>query len=607
MRMKWLSVMVLVAVTGTNCATYAQQGQVSPAPPPVPAKPQALPGFEQLRAYMFPQLFGKVTDEKGAKAYYKRFLLIFADRDIVFMDEKGSLDHTRRTAWLDKWEKRVTEIDDGDYKLADRLGVEAMEDLGERFNYFLDPEDVASEDKQMDPTSLGIGVKVTLENAHELTAKLTRESTEEQYDKCLVLDSKHRFLISPFKDSPAEKSGVKDGDAIYKVDGEDVMDGKHVQKDVQALIKGKKNSKVSLEVERIEDGKPVRKKIVIQRGDFTVPVVHVTPADKDGIVVIKLDDFMAENAAAEMLTALLDAAKLRSEKSVPVKVIWDLRGNRGGRVDHAINIISYMLPEGTMVTSVKREGTSLRTERWTATRDAVIYSYPSPSSPANRVAFKTEKRTLALPEDVPLVILVDRNSASASELTSRAIQAHGRALICGENTVGKGVINTIVEFKPDEKGEGPRRVHVSIGNFLPADQKLDWEGLQPDKLSVRVKPSKPGEDKQLDDAKELVLQEFQRIEKKKAQQKELREATVKSKKDAWQQKLKERQEERRKEQAKPAAPATPTLVPDTTPAPVNPGGTPNQPMKVTGSKPGEEQQKQQKQPTPGTIPLPTED
>jgi C-terminal processing protease CtpA/Prc len=615
---KWLKLMapgaivVLVAcvpLLAQQPAPAVTLGQPLPVVPAPMVLPPTLPGIEQLRQYMFPALASAPTD-KGAKAYFKRIVKEFADRDFIFMDIKtGKVDTAARDAYLKRWQDQAGKLSDTDYEGADDLGELAMEDLNERFNYFLRPDDVKREKQRQSSTAVGIGVKMELENVRELLAKLPEHATERAREMAKIVSEKHRLILHPYPKSPAEAAGILDKDVVLKIDGEDVMDGKHTQLDVFWLMKGKKGSDIELVVQRQEEFKffghslgkfPVTKTITVTRQDVTYPVTHLTPADKDYIVVVKLDTFGAFAAYDEVREMVNEnVIKPKVEKGAPMKMILDLRDNPGGFVDHGVNILGLFLYRGTMLTIKEREGDNIRTKRWTATPDAINYTYPAPASPNDKVAEKLIRRTLMVPEDVPIVVLVNHNSWSCSELVSKSLQANGRAKVCGENTGGKGVVNRPVKLDPGS-GQQEREIEVGIGRFYPGDVEVDWEGVHPDLVSKWIEPTKDGQDNQLDDAKKLVLQEYDRIEREKAAAKKLRDDTVTEKKAAWQEELKARAEWRKQEAEKkakekansnsgkgtgtgtqPAAKSTPESQPTQTPN--VPSGTPAvQPMNPTG-------------------------
>lgn len=575
-------------------ATVALAQQPEQLPPPQPAassqaaQPPKAPGFEQLRKYLFPQPSNVTVDAnlKGAKALYKKTLTLWKENALVFMDLKtGSVDWSRSSAWFDKWDKESVKIkDDKDFATADLLALMALDDLGERFNYYLTPDEVVSENKQNDPTTVGIGARIQMESANELLSALPKTASEEDVEKALVVSPKHRIVLTPIKGSPAESAGLKKGDVLLKLDGEDI-NGKTLTQ-VLKLVKGRSGTQIELEVERTDkEGKTSKVKVFVRRQPFTHPVVHEDDLG-DNIHYIKLDHFSAEQTQAEMHEALSKLAKLKVEKNEPVKLILDLRNNPGGRLDFAVNIVSYMLPEGNIVTLKERKGSDIQITRWTATRDALIYSYPAPADPRNLVAINPQKRTLLLPEDVPLVIIVNHHSASASELTSRALQHYKRAVVVGESTYGKGVGQQVYELPDNRRGKVIKFI------FYPGDQDIDWQGVHPNP-GYEVKWQKPAngvEDNQLEMAKKAVLAEYERIEKEKSDAKSKAESAIEKNKEEFLKRKKQREEElkqREKQRADESMKAAPAADKQSEPKPgAKPDSKESWPGKLPPGAPG---------------------
>lgn len=565
MKSKWilttLCSLALAAVVSTVSTSVAQDTK-----PPLPLEKQ--PAFEQLRRYSFPEKVNPKRNDnlKGARALYMTTLELWAENGLTFIDPKNnSIDWTKKNSWLEKWKKRgETDIlADDDYTGADLLAHLAVDELG-RFNYYLAPAAVASENHGADPTVVGIGARFELDGMEETLAKLPKDSTEEDADKALVVDDAHQIRLYPFKGSPAEKAGLKEGDVLKSVDGEAVK-GKKLS-DVIKLIKGKQGSRLILDVERTPtkeqvaqqvaaavgavfanpfvggapaatiNDKPTMEKITITRDKFTYPVVHVTKHD-DNIVVIKYDNWSAGNGLGEMREALLEVRKMKLEQKLPVKVILDLRGNPGGLLDFAVQIAAWMLPEGTITTIKEREGYSVVTKRWSVTRDGLFYTYPAAVNPQRFVAYEVQKHDLILPEDVPLVVLINGNSYSASELMAGAMQANRRAIIVGMPTGGKGEGQQVYDLPNGRRGK------VIKFFFAPGDREIDWAGVHPDEgWQVEWKQGqKKGEDNQLDSAKKAVKQEYDRIEKERERYRKIMEDGTKERKAKWE---KEREESR---------------------------------------------------------------
>ena len=526
------------APTPTLHSTGASQAQgTAQSTDPVPAPPQQ-PGFEQLRRYLHPKPVAQ--DKKGAKALYDATLELWADNGLYFIDfSNNRLDYAKRTAWLEKWKKRGSEIkDEKDFKAADMLAQMAVDELG-RFNYYLPPIAVQAEDHGADPTVVGIGARLEQVGIEEVMAKFTKDTTPEEAKKAMLISDELPIRLSPVKDSPAAKAGILDGDILKAVDGVSV-NGKSVD-EVIKLVKGKEGSKVELEVARTTkdaEGKDKTEnvKVPVVRQKFTYPVVTVTKLEDD-IVVIKYDNFSAGNGLAEMRAAFLEVQKMKVQEKKNVKVILDLRGNPGGLLDFAVQIASWIIPEGTITTIREREGYNLVTKRWSLTRDALFYTYPAAVNPQNFIGYEGQKHELIIPEDVPIVCLINGDSYSASELMAGAIQANRRGLVVGMPSGGKGEGQQVFGLPEGRRGK------VIKFFFAPGDKEIDWAGVHPDQgWQVEwTKPAKRGDDNQLDVARKAVKQEFDRIEAAKARATQILTDGTKERKAEWE---KQRDEQR---------------------------------------------------------------
>ena len=562
MNTKWFTALAALLVSAS--AAFAQPAPVQ-GTKPAPQAEQTPPGYEQLRRYLFPVPVKK--DTKGAKALYEATIELWADNNLYFLNANGEGDWLKQYSWKEKWKKRASEIaDDSDFTTADLLARLAVNELG-RFNYYLPPVSVAEEDKHSDPTSVGIGARFEMEGMDEILNGLPKGSTEEDAEKALVITDKHFIKLSPFAGSPADKGGLKEGDVLKKIDGKDVNGLK--LSELLKLIKGKQGSQLKLEVERkrtaeqkaakvaaavtavfenpfagagavtnLDLADSERVKITITRDKFTFPVVHVTKLP-DNVVVIKYDNWSALNGLSEMRAALLEVRKMKLEQKLDVKVILDLRGNPGGLLHFGVTIASWMIPEGTITTIKEREGNSLQTKRWSVTRDALVYTYPASVNPQKLVGYDATRHELLLPEDVPLVCLINGNSYSASELMAGALQFNHRAIIVGMPSGGKGEGQQVYDLPEGRRGK------VIKFFFAPGDREIDWSGVHPDE-GWRVewkKPAKKGDDNQLDTAVRAVKQEQTRIDAEKKRFAKIKEEGEKERKANWN----KQQEEERKD------------------------------------------------------------
>ena len=263
--------------------------------------------------------------------------------------------------------------------------------------------------------------------------------------------------------SPAEKAGLKAGDYIKEVDGTDVM-GMSLTEVVQ-LVRGDKDTEVHLTVVR----KGEKLDLTIVRGEITMDAVYYEKKEDD-IGYIQLGTF--SDVAVEQFAEKLDEAKKDKVKGL----IIDLRGNPGGGLDVAVDICSLFMPAGLVVYTQDKAGK--KTEYYCDGK--------------NRW-------------DIPLVVLVDGSSASASEIMTGAIKDSGVGTIVGERTYGKGVYQVVVPI-PDGSA-----AKVTAGQFFsPNGTCFHQVGIEPD-VEVELDVDKYLEDRtdtQLEKATEVLKQKI---------------------------------------------------------------------------------------------------
>lgn len=246
-------------------------------------------------------------------------------------------------------------------------------------------------------------------------------------------------IISPIEDTPAWEAGIKAGDRVVGVDGKPTKGLSLVE--ASQLMRGKKGSKIILTIVRENEEDP--RDIAIVRGN--VKVKSVKPVDlEDGYQYVKITSFI-ENTARDLEKVLQEAEK---RKSGLKGVIIDLRRNPGGLLDQAIKVSDLFLKEGVIVSTIARD----------------------PKSKDISYATKTGKYT-----DIPLVILVNEYSASASEIVSGALQDNKRALILGTKTFGKGSVQSVVKL-----GDGSGLKLTVARYYTPSGKSIQAEGIVPD-------------------------------------------------------------------------------------------------------------------------------
>src|SRR5829696_1257255 len=219
------------------------------------------------------------------------------------------------------------------------------------------------------------------------------------------------YIQSVVENTPAAKHGLKYGDRILEVDGKSARDWSSDQ--VSKNVRGGLGEPVTIKVDRVGSEAPLYFTMV--RDAVPLPTIRNSYMIRPGTGYIGLTGGFQRSSDEE-----LSKAMKRLEEQGMRQLILDLRGNPGGLLDQAIDVASEFLPRGAVVVSVKG-----RTE------------YTDPI---------TYKSTGSDPTTVPLVVLINRNSASASEIVAGAIQDHGRGLIVGETSFGKGLVQRIFQL-----------------------------------------------------------------------------------------------------------------------------------------------------------------
>nr|WP_242032754.1 carboxyl-terminal processing protease CtpA [Oscillatoria sp. FACHB-1406] len=252
--------------------------------------------------------------------------------------------------------------------------------------------------------------------------------------------------VSPIAGSPAEAAGIKPLDKIVEIDG---LSTKDMALDEAARrMRGKAGTKVSLTIAR--PGETGRRKFEIVRDRIALNPVYAmldTTSSSTPIGYVRLAQFSA-NATQEVAHAIAKLGKQGAQG-----YILDLRNNPGGLLQAGIEIARLWIDEGTLVYTVNRQGTLGSFE---ATGNAIA--------------------------DKPLVVLVNQGTASASEILAGALQDNGRAILVGEKTFGKGLIQSLFDL-PDDAG-----LAVTVAKYeTPSHQDIHKRGILPD----RVVPQEP--------------------------------------------------------------------------------------------------------------------
>ncbi len=289
--------------------------------------------------------------------------------------------------------------------------TDALGDTGH--TRFLTPEEANAENEHLDGKFFGIGAYLGVD------------------------DQKRPFIITPFAGSPAEKAGIRAGDVILQVDGVDVT-GMPLD-DVVSRIKGEKGTKVTLTV--LHENESAPQDITVVRDEIKIPAVDWAFIPDTKIAFIRLNQF--SGVVNEQMVAAIKSAQAEGATAL----IVDVRMNGGGLLDQAIKVSSQFLQDGDVLLEKNAKGDVKH--------------------------FPVEKGGIAL--DIPLVVLVDKGTASAAEIFAGAIQDHKRGTVIGEKTFGTGTVLT-----PYTLSDGSMLL-LGTSEWLTPDGRQIWRhGITPD-------------------------------------------------------------------------------------------------------------------------------
>ena len=288
---------------------------------------------------------------------------------------------------------------------------------------------------------------------HETNIEDYRMMTTGQYGGIGALIRKYEdyvVIAEPYQDNPAAEAGLRAGDKILEIDGRD-MKNKSTE-EVSNALKGIKGSKVEVKIER-PFGEV--KTFQVERNEIKLPDVPYHGLLNDNVGYIKLNSF-TKTASKSVYDAFKDLQSQGMEE-----LILDLRGNGGGLLMESVNIVNFFVPQGEKVVETKGR------------------------IPEENRVYKTQNKPLDL--DIPLVVLIDEGSASASEIVSGALQDLDRAVVVGRNSFGKGLVQRTVDLKYGAKMKLTiSRYHTPSGRCV---QKLDYYHKNEDKSVSEVPDS----------------------------------------------------------------------------------------------------------------------
>lgn len=290
----------------------------------------------------------------------------------------------------------------------------------------------------------------------------------------LGVKDKRIVVIAPLKDSPSEKSGIKAGDYIIKVDGKETYNWTLPQ--AVNKIRGPKGSKVTLSIvhqdeKKIVDIAVTREEIKVTSVEWELKDVNCQADSCQKIVYLKLGRF-GDNTNSEWNNAVNDIVSAIS--GIPADqfegLILDVRNNPGGYLSGSVFIASEFIDEGTVVIQENADG-----------------------SRKNYEVSRKGKLT-----DIPLVVLINKGSASASEIVAGALKVSRQAPLIGETTFGKGSIQEAQDLKD---GAG---IHITTAKWLLSDGTwINGDGLKPQYEQLQDE-NNPDSDLQLEKAIEVL-------------------------------------------------------------------------------------------------------
>ena len=340
-----------------------------------------------------------------------------------------------------------------DTKLAEGA-IQGMFQYGvaDPFSGYMPPKQYSQALGDLSGTFEGIGAEMALKN---LTNPADLAACTKLSDTCVLV------VVSPINGSPAEKAGLRTGDVVTAIDGKSVSGS--TMTDAVSSVRGKAGTKVTLTIRR--DGRTFD--LAITRGKITMSEVESRMLSA-GVGYIALHGF--SESSPEQFHAALKALLAKGAR----KIVFDLRGNPGGYIESARKIASEFVNHG-LIFSQESSGGDVK--RWEALPDYGLATSPS----------------------IPLAVLVDNGSASASEIVSAALKELGRATIIGQHTFGK---NTVQVWAPLTNDGG---VRITISRwFTPDHHSVHPGGVVPQIVVTIPKGTPPDQDLVLQRAVEFL-------------------------------------------------------------------------------------------------------
>lgn len=253
-------------------------------------------------------------------------------------------------------------------------------------------------------------------------------------------------VVSPIDDTPAAKAGIKAGDYITHINDETVV-GMSLN-DAVSRMRGKIGEKVKLSIRRV-NSKPIE--LTIKRQEIKIQSVK-NEIKEDSIVYVRISSF-TEDVDKSVSEAVEKAKKKLKNKLLGIVI--DVRNNPGGLLDQAVDVSDLFLEKGEIVSTRSR-------------------------NESDTVKFMATEGDIA--KGLPIVVIINEGSASASEILAGALQDHHRAIILGEKSFGKGSVQTVIPLRD----YGAMRL-TTARYYTPSGRSIQAKGIEPD---IEVKPAK---------------------------------------------------------------------------------------------------------------------
>ncbi|MEV5116954.1 S41 family peptidase [Peribacillus frigoritolerans] len=355
------------------------------------------------------------------------FLVIFLTAGITtialtFGDEKVESLAPDKHAEFEKLYSTYDKIKDNYYeevdeeKLVDGAINGMIKSLDDPYSAYMDKKEASSFHESISSSFEGIGAEI-----------------QEKDGQIMV--------VSPIKGSPAEKAGVKPNDIILSVDGKSV-EGLSSSEAV-LKIRGEKGTKVDLSISRAGESEPIE--LTIKRDTIPIETVYAEMLD-DGVAKIQVTSF-SEHTVQELKKALEEMSK-KDMKGL----VLDLRGNPGGLLDQAIEMASLFIPNGEVVLQVEDRSGKKQVEK--SVNDGEL--------------------------KIPVVVLIDDGSASASEIVAAAVSESADIPLIGVKSFGKGTVQTAENFK-----DGSNFKYTAAKWLTPEGNWIHKKGIKPD-ITVKL-------------------------------------------------------------------------------------------------------------------------